>query len=62
MNEKACRNCHFISDASTCPNCKNTSSMSDDFSGRVIIFDPEGSAIARAMKIKKKGRYALRIR
>jgi len=61
MNEKACRNCHFISDASTCPNCKSTS-MSDDFSGRVIIFDAEGSAIARAMKIKKKGRYALRIR
>ena len=61
MNKKACRNCHFISDASTCPNCKSAS-MSDDFSGLAIIFDPDGSAIARAMKIKKKGRYVLRIR
>jgi RNA polymerase subunit RPABC4/transcription elongation factor Spt4 len=28
----------------------------------VIIIDPEGSAIARAMKIKEKGHYALRVR
>jgi DNA-directed RNA polymerase subunit E" len=61
MNEKACRNCHFITDATTCPNCKSTN-FSDDFSGLVIILDPEGSGIARAMKVKKKGLYALRIR
>lgn len=41
--------------------CK-TPTLSDDFSGLVIIFDPEGSAIAHVMKIKGKGRYALRVR
>ncbi len=61
MNEKACRNCHAISDASTCPNCKSAN-FSDDFSGLVIIIDPEGSVIAHAMKITKRGLYALRIR
>jgi DNA-directed RNA polymerase subunit E" len=61
MTEKACRECHLISGGSTCPNCK-TASLSDDFSGLVIIFDPEDSAIARAMKVEEKGRYALRVR
>jgi DNA-directed RNA polymerase subunit E" len=44
-----------------CPKCK-TSSLSDDFSGILIVFDPEGSAIAKAMNIKEKGRYALKVR
>jgi DNA-directed RNA polymerase subunit E" len=61
MTDKACRECHLISDSSTCPNCK-TASLSDDFSGLVIILDPKGSAIAHAMKVEKKGRYALRVR
>jgi DNA-directed RNA polymerase subunit E" len=44
-----------------CPKCK-TSSLSDDFSGILIVFDPEGSAIAKVMNIKEKGRYALKVR
>jgi RNA polymerase subunit RPABC4/transcription elongation factor Spt4 len=27
-----------------------------------MIFNPEGSAIAKAMNIKEKGRYALKVR
>ncbi len=61
MTKKACRECHLISQGSTCPNCK-TASLSDDFSGLVIIFDPKGSAIAHVMKVERKGRYALRVR
>lgn len=61
MTDKACRECHRITSKSTCPNCK-TSTLSDDFSGLLIIFDPEGSAIAKVMNIKNKGRYALRVR
>lgn len=61
MSEKACSECHFITTGNVCPKCKSTS-LSDDFSGIVIIFDPEGSAIAKAMGIKEKGRYALRVR
>jgi DNA-directed RNA polymerase subunit E" len=61
MSEKACANCHFITTETVCPKCKSTS-LSEDFSGIVIMFDPEGSAIAKAMKIKEKGRYALKVR
>ncbi len=61
MSEKACRECRLISHGSTCPGCKS-SSLSDDFTGLVIIFDPNGSAIAQVMRIDKKGRYALRVR
>ncbi|MGB9675829.1 MAG: transcription elongation factor subunit Spt4 [Candidatus Bathyarchaeales archaeon] len=61
MSEKACTTCHFITRESTCPKCKS-SSLSDDFNGLVIIFDPQGSAIAKAMNIKEKGQYALKVR
>jgi DNA-directed RNA polymerase subunit E" len=61
MSEKACPVCHLITRENVCPKCK-TSSLSDDFSGLVIMFDPEGSAIAKAMNIKEKGRYALKVR
>lgn len=61
MTEKACPNCRSLSTGSHCPNCKNPS-LSDDFSGLAIIFDPEDSAIANAMRIKAKGRYAVRVR
>lgn len=61
MGEKACRDCNFVSEGSVCPNCKS-SNFSDDFSGLVIIINPEGSAIARAMGINKRGKYAIRVR
>lgn len=61
MSEKACRDCHYITTETACPNCKS-SNLSDDFTGLIIIFDLEGSAITQAMKAKKKGRYALRVR
>jgi DNA-directed RNA polymerase subunit E" len=61
MSEKACSTCHFITKENVCPRCK-TSTLSDDFSGILIVFDPERSTIAKAMNIKEKGRYALKVR
>jgi DNA-directed RNA polymerase subunit E" len=61
MSEKACPTCHVITRENTCPNCKS-SNLSDDFGGLLIVFDPEKSAIAKAMDIKEKGRYALKVR
>ncbi len=61
MSEKACANCHFITKENVCPKCRSTS-LSEDFGGLVIVFDPENSAIAKAMKVKDKGRYALKVR
>ena len=61
MSEKACSNCHFLTKENVCPRCKSPS-LSDDFSGLVVVFEPEVSVIAKAMKIKEKGRYALKVR
>ena len=61
MVDRTCRLCRTVTDQNTCPECKSTD-LSDDFSGMVIILDPETSSIAKAMDIKKKGRYAIRIR
>jgi transcription elongation factor SPT4 len=61
MSEKACSTCHFLTRENMCPKCR-TSGLSDDFSGLVIVFEPEDSAIAKAMNIKEKGRYALKVR
>jgi len=62
-DEKACKNCHLITkkDKSLCPKCK-THTLSDDFSGEVILLDPRNSKIARYMNIIMKGKYALRVR
>ena len=62
-DEKACKNCHLITkkDKSMCPKCK-THTLSDDFSGEVIILDPHNSKIARYMNINIRGKYALRVR
>ncbi len=61
MSEKSCTNCHYITKENVCSRCKSTN-FSEDFSGLVIMFDPETSAIAKAMNIKEKGRYALKVR
>lgn len=61
MSEKACTNCHFLTKENICPRCKS-SGLSDDFSGLIVIFDPDASTIAKAMNIKEKGRYALKVR
>jgi len=61
MTEKACSTCHLITTGNICPRCK-TPTLSDDFTGLVIIFDQKESEIARAMNNKEKGRYALKVR
>ncbi|HVP26618.1 MAG TPA: transcription elongation factor subunit Spt4 [Candidatus Bathyarchaeia archaeon] len=61
MSEKACTNCHSLTKENICPKCRSPS-LSDDFGGLLIVFDPENSAIAKSMGIKEKGRYALKVR
>jgi DNA-directed RNA polymerase subunit E" len=61
MSEKACVNCHFLTKENVCPKCRSTT-FSEDFGGIVVVIDPQNSAVAKAMKIKEKGRYALKVR
>jgi DNA-directed RNA polymerase subunit E" len=58
---RACRTCKIITEENVCPICKGTD-LSDDYSGLLIVVDPEGSQMAQKMEIKKEGRYALKIR
>ncbi|MDI6884112.1 MAG: transcription elongation factor subunit Spt4 [Hadesarchaea archaeon] len=61
MTEKACRNCNFIVEEGTCPNCGGTS-LSDDWAGYVVVLDPENSEIAKRLNITNPGKYALKVR
>lgn len=61
MRERACRSCKLLVRDQMCPECKSFS-LSDDYGGLLIVFDPEGSQIAKKLNIKKKGRYALKVR
>lgn len=61
MRPRACRICKIITEENACPICRSTD-LSEDFSGLLIILDPENSELAKKIEIKEEGRYALRIR
>ena len=59
-----CRDCHTVieeGNAETCPNC-GSNSLTEDWSGYVIITHPEESEIAREMEVTEPGAYALKVR
>jgi DNA-directed RNA polymerase subunit E" len=51
----------MLSSGSVCPNCKSTD-LSDDWTGLIIVREPESSEVAKKMGIKELGRYAIRVR
>jgi len=57
--EKACKNCKTIYTGTKCPKCGSEES-SDSFKGRVVVFNSEESEIAKNLKIKEKGSYAIK--
>jgi DNA-directed RNA polymerase subunit E" len=61
MSPRACRTCKIITEENMCPICRSTD-LSDDFSGLLIILEPENSQLAKKIEIEKEGQYALRIR
>ncbi len=62
LKERACKKCHrIVGEESVCPICKETS-FSNEWSGYVVIKDPEKSEIAKRLKITQAGSYALRVR
>ena len=58
---RACRTCKIITDENVCPICRGTE-LSDDFSGILIVLDPENSILAEKLEAKEAGSYALKIR
>ena len=54
-------NCKMISYGNICPNCKGNS-FSDDFTGVLVVVNPETSEMAKKIGVTKPGRYALKVR
>jgi DNA-directed RNA polymerase subunit E" len=62
MREKACRTCHRLEpEKQLCSSCK-TPTLSTDWSGLVIIINPEESQIASKLNIHEPGKYAMKVR
>lgn len=59
--KKACKLCNTIYEGDKCPNCGSQEHVAE-FKGKVIIFDTENSEIAKNLKIKKTGAYAIKTR
>ncbi len=58
-----CRDCHRVValDDERCPAC-NSTSLSEDWAGYVVIAHPEESEIAQEMEVTEPGAYALKVR
>jgi DNA-directed RNA polymerase subunit E" len=56
-----CRECHRVVEGESCAVC-GSSNISTDWSGYLVIIDPERSDVAKRMNIKLPGRYALKVR
>ena len=60
MKELACRKCRMLTTEKACPNDGSTE-LSKEWSGLVIIINPEKSQVAKTLAIVKPGRYALKV-
>lgn len=60
MKELACRRCKRLTTEKVCPNCGSTE-LSTEWSGLIIILDPDRSQVAHTLSITKPGRYALKV-
>ncbi|MEM2955966.1 MAG: transcription elongation factor subunit Spt4 [Candidatus Pacearchaeota archaeon] len=59
--KKVCKKCKIFVEGQQCPECGGNQ-FTESWKGRVYIFKPEESEIAKNMKITKKGMYAIKIR
>ena len=60
MRELACRKCKALTTEKACPNDGSTE-LSNEWTGLVIIINPEKSQVAKTLAITKAGRYALKV-
>ncbi|MDP1695642.1 MAG: transcription elongation factor subunit Spt4 [archaeon] len=57
---KACRQCKTIYEGSKCPKC-GSEEFSDSSKGKIIILNSEQSEIAKNLKLKEKGTFAIKL-
>ena len=61
VKEKVCKTCKLFVEENICPICKGNQ-FTTIYQGRLNILDANKSFIAQQLKIKNKGRYAIKIR
>jgi DNA-directed RNA polymerase subunit E" len=59
--EKACKKCKFVFEGTKCPKC-GSEEITDSFKGKIVVLKPEESEIAKNVKIKDKGTFAIKVR
>jgi DNA-directed RNA polymerase subunit E" len=59
MPKRACKICKKIYEGDKCPEC-GSQEHTEDFKGRIMIFDSEISEVAKKINIKKPGLYAIK--
>ena len=57
--EKACKNCKTIYSGAKCPKC-GSEEASENYKGKVLVINAEESEIAKKLKFKEKGNYAIK--
>src|SRR5215216_700326 len=58
--EFACKKCRALTAGKMCPVCKSTE-LSKDWSGIMLVFDPERSKIASILEVSVSHKYALKV-
>ncbi|KCZ70926.1 DNA-directed RNA polymerase, subunit E'' [Candidatus Methanoperedens nitroreducens] len=61
MAELVCKECHRVISGQVCEGCSSTA-LTSDWSGYVVIIDPQRSQIAKKLGVKLPGKYALKVR
>ena len=61
MAKKVCRKCKIFVEGPTCPVCKGNQ-FTDNWKGRLYIFDANKSEIGKNINIPVKGEYAIKIK
>jgi len=65
LSEMACRTCKRVfrvprRGSDICPVCK-TRTLTDNWNGLVVVFNPESSILAEKIGAKEPGRYAINV-
>lgn len=58
--ERACKQCKSVFEGAKCPHC-GSHEFSESFKGKVIILNAAESEVAKNLKIKDKGKFAIKV-
>lgn len=61
MAKKVCKKCKIFVEGPVCPLCKGNQ-FSDNWKGRMYIFDASKSEIAKKIEVTEKGEYAIKVK